>query len=742
MDNRPARVELVEAMISPAIDATIKDMFNRASEVTSRQLMAVAAAKLHQGDIEIAEAALNVVLDHQIVNESDSEFGAYVQSIYSRGYYGRECLMFRIGAGVPTNAGDSVSASVKLPHLEPGSTISAWVNVDADYGHRGYHYLDILVDGVVILKADLLNLGDGWQRISADIPPNLCLSERPEASFRLRQLHGVRHHPISVILSSVEISCDVNSQTNLVSEPWEIEPPTSDIELAVLPGSSFDINSSAFCLLQTVGILYSGDFCRLSPSIQERLRSSLNLALRRIVDDPIAQLGYTNARLIRDISLMLVGRWLGLSYFYERGKDYFREWLNFTRAFGIREYGSPVYYAVDIEALYLCYQYSQDELVKADAKSALDFLWLDIAANYFPARGSLSGSHSRDPDLIDGRGSLELFFFIEGWRGQPLEYSIFDYQKVQCYANNPYYPDLRVLDLVSKLPKEVSARTDQNANLDRYNFVTPEWAMGSTSATFTNVIPGQGGPTPTDRAINIEIGGISGPSTVSILPSAARTPTNGGHLPLFPSVVQHRNMLLAHLDLDPSLVRTTALSTNILVPLGVAEVQLDGHQVQLDRPNVVQGSPDSNLFLRVANTSIGLRIIGADVVHPGPLSVKFELDEDGLVAGVGRLVIQHYRGHDAVRPRTRNAYVGIYIEIGTVNSDFERQFDAVQTGTHARNGSRVTTAISTSGDRLEVSSEIAHRVTLARRINGVDFRAPSILTVNGVDYSSTLGPIS
>lgn len=742
MENRSARVEFVEAMTISAINATIKNMFNRDSKVTSRQLTAAAAAKLQQRDIETAQAALNVVLDHQIINESDSEFGAYVQSIYSRGYYGRECLMFRIRAGVPTDAGDSVSATLKIPRLEARSTISAWVNVDADYGHRGYHYLDILVDGVVIWEGDLLSLGDGWQRISAAVSPNLCLTERPEASFRLREMHGVRHHPINVILSSVEISCDANAHTNLVSELWQIEPPTNNIELAVLPGSSFDINSTAFCLLQTVGVLYSGDFYRLSPAFQKRLRSSLALALRRIVDDPIAQLGYTNARLIRDISLMLVGRWLGLSYFYERGKDYFGEWLNFTRAFGIREYGSPVYYAVDIEALYLCYQYSEDELVKADAKSALDFLWLDIAANYFPARGSLSGSHSRDPDLIDGRGSLELLFFIEGWCGQPLEYSIFDYQKVQCYANNPYYPDVRVVDLVSKLPKEVSARTDRNANLDRYNFVTPEWAMGSTSATFTNVIPGQGGPTPTDRAVNIEIGGISGPSTVSILPSAARTPISAGHLPLFPSVVQHQNMLLAHLDLDPSLVRTTALSTNILVPLGVADVQLDGHKVQLDRPNVVRGSTDSCLFLRVANTSIGLRVIGADVVHPGPLSVNFELDEDGLRAGVGRLVIQHYKGTDVVRPRTRNAYVGIYIEIGTVNSDFERRFGAVETGTRARNGARVTTAISTSGDRLEVSSEIARRVTLTRRINGVDFRAPSILTVNGVDYSSALGPIS
>ncbi|MET3351795.1 UNVERIFIED_ORG: hypothetical protein ABID57_003508 [Arthrobacter sp. UYEF1] len=742
MQNRQDRVKFVEAMMAEAINATAAQMSNRTGNITSRQLMAVTAFKLREGDVEVAEQALNIVLDHQVVNESDGQIGAYVQSIYSPGYYGRECLTFRIRPGVPTQAGDTAWGTLKLPRLRANSRISVWVHVRSEFVHRRHHYLDILIEGTVIWEGDLLDLGDGWRQISATIPANLCHSERPKASFRLRQRQGVRNHSITVILSCVEVSDGHPGHEDIVASSWEIESQAPGMEVFAATGSSFDINSTAFCLLHFSGILHSGDFNLLSKSLQERVRRSLHLALRRIIDDPVAQPGYTNARLIRDVSLILVGKWLGLTYFHEQGKKYFREWMSFTRTFGIREYGSPVYYSVDIEALYMCYQYTDDDLLGAEITAALDFFWLDIAANFFPARRSLSGSHSRDPDILDGRGSLEILFFLEGWGLQPHSYSAFDYQKVQSYANNSYYPGQQVLDLIKELPKEISARTDRDVNLDRYNYVTCRWAMGSTSNTFTNVIPGQGGPTPTDRAVNLEIGGITGPSTLSVVPNAVGTPYTSGHLPLFPSVVQHRNMLLAHLNLNPSLVRSVALNTNILIPLGVDSVCFDGQDIPLDRPITAPGSTESELFLVVADTIIGVRIIGADVVQPGPLRVSFQLDAEGLKAGVGRVEIQHYQSESAVRPRTKNAHVGIYIEIGDINSDFKRQFGSVKISSQDTDGLRTTQVTSTSGDRLELLSDTATRTTLLRSINGSNFRAPSILTVNGVDYAPALGQIS
>lgn len=742
MDNRQARVEFVAAMTDDAVNKVAEHMYSRTSNVTSRQLMAVAASKLRQGDVEVAERALSVVLDHQVINESDSQFGAYAQSIYSPGYYGRECIKFQIGPGVPTAPGDTAWGYLRLPRIAQNSRISVWVHVEATYRHRGYHLLDILIDDTIVWQGDLLDLETGWRQISATIPALSCSSAEPKAAFRLRQLRGVRHHPISVILSGVEIINEDTGQAELISFGWEAQSQASCIEVRSVPGSSFDINSTAFCLLHFAGILHSGDFKYLSVPVQERVRGSLEMALRRVADDPVAQLGYTNARLIRDVSLILTASWLGLSDFYNKGRKYFNSWLNFTRAFGIREYGSPVYYSVDIEALYMCHQYSDDELLRVDVQSALDFFWLDIAANFFPARCSLSGSHSRDLDLLNGRGSLETLFFIEGWGQQPESCSVFDYQKVQAYAKNTYYPSQQARDLVNNLPKEVTARTDRDATLDRYNYVTHEWAMGSTSGTFTNVIPGQGGPTPNDRAVNIEIGGIDGPSTISIVPSAAGTLYASGHLPLFPSVVQRRNMLLAHLNLDPSLTRTSSLTTNILLPLRVDRICFDGNDIPLIQPVTVPGSTDSELFLVVADTIIGFRLIGADIVQPGPLSVSFQLDDDDLRCGVGRIEVQHYKCDSAVRPSTKHAYVGLYIEIGSRESDFESRFSAVKVISRDLEGLRTTKATSTSGDHLELLSDSARRTTLIRRINGSIFRAPSILSVNGVDYSSALGQIS
>ncbi|MPV37968.1 hypothetical protein [Georgenia subflava] len=517
------RLEIHRGGVQEAIDRTAEQMWDREATVTSRALMSVVASELRDHeDPEAAWEVLRLVFDHQNMDPTAEDYGMFTQNLWGNCWYGLSCYQLAVAPYTRTTAGSSASIS-QTADVTPGShVLTARLRTTYLYASQNYHFLQALVNGQVVWQEDVTTTDESWREISVDVTDAVGDAGEATVEFRLLENRGVAQLPVSIHFDQIGLSG--SDLVGDVDEPgvWTESTTGEGVTVGLTRNGSTDINSTSFTLLMLAGILNSDDVQLFTAAQRDEIEERVRAASYFTVDEPHAQLGYTNARLLRDIQMILVGQAIGDDVLYQQGLDYWRAWVDYTREHGIREYGSPVYYGIDLGALMMGHSYVTDDDLRSELAQVLDLFWYDIAANYFPGRESLSGSHSRDYDFTHGTGPVSYFLTIEGWQSMPLPvaYTTFNYQVIQSYyGEHVYHPDHRMYALAVAPVKEVTARTDANAFLDRYNYVTPRWALGSTSETFTNVIPGAGGPTPYDKPINLELAGDRTTGTISIVPS-------------------------------------------------------------------------------------------------------------------------------------------------------------------------------------------------------------------------------
>jgi len=130
----------------------------------------------------------------------------------------------------------------------------------------------------------------------------------------------------------------------------------------------------------------------------------------------------TTARVLTDQALISQG-W-GSAVFDTAGDDAATDlpnaeaqivtWLNEVQAHGVHEFDSPTYSGTQFESLVEGYRLASDSNVKADYKTALDYLWLDLAANFFPGNIRIGGPFARDYDFRAGQGALQPWIEVVG----------------------------------------------------------------------------------------------------------------------------------------------------------------------------------------------------------------------------------------------------------------------------------------------------------------------------------------
>ncbi len=151
----------------------------------------------------------------------------------------------------------------------------------------------------------------------------------------------------------------------------------------------------------------------LSPASRDLLDVMHRDALVALDRHPVKP-GYTNIFLMKIWDHLALGR-LGNVDAGHRGKELWNEWLAHVRRHGITEYSSPTYYGIDLDCLGLIARHADNDSIRRQAESMLEFLWTDTAANWFPPAERLSGAHSRDYDYLFGRGYLDEHLHEAGW---------------------------------------------------------------------------------------------------------------------------------------------------------------------------------------------------------------------------------------------------------------------------------------------------------------------------------------
>jgi hypothetical protein len=467
---------------------------------------------------------------------------------------------------------------------------------------------------------------------------------------------------------------------------------------------------------------------------------------------------YTNIWLMKYTALNLVGQWLEEKDLAAYGEEGLRGWLGHSRKVWFHEYASPTYYMVDHESLTIGRMMTSSPQTKAIYSQILDMLWLDIAAGYLPARGTLAGAHSRDYDFVGGEGMLKEALWCFGWNDSPPTVIGNDMSKILMMVGmhdpQPYQPsrgekvkDLPVRSLVSTWG---DARPGQDRSLWSDGIVTIGSANGWYGAQDKSLaidLPGRPPAVPT-----ISIGADPFNEPYGIGKHADRNGhTKPVRLDLGTLALQHEGTVLALCDarMDrrsiPGLAEST-LDTSVILPLQADEFLLNDRPLELKPGMDQEVAVDAVIAMRVGRGLAAIRLLQADA-YPGETArISLVVDPAGAGVKCARLTVTHHqRGHGTIEAGTPARTAWLMAAHGAApNKDPSEELhqlavkvkDAKVTTGIAEGQWKVTAALADA--HLKIVADAATRNLVGRWLNNEPWTAP-VFQLNGQGPEAWLG---
>ncbi|HTC94064.1 MAG TPA: hypothetical protein VK699_11465 [Terriglobales bacterium] len=501
-----------------------------------------------------------------------------------------------------------------------------------------------------------------------------------------------------------------------------------------------DANSIEFGT-QSWGPILLGHSDRLSSGFKKEMASHVHAAFVALQNHKVP-VSYTNIYVMNTVNTILLAEAVNDHDALERGNRQLDNWIDYTSANGIHEFDSPTYYCTTLNSLGLGYRYATQPETRAKFKAALDYFWKDIAANYFVGAQRLSGPHSRDYDFLFSTGGVDLYLAAEGLLTPP-PYKKLDMENTLVLENetgNAYHPGASVLAAAAMPERIVEQTWDEDRSHDRYNFITPQFAMGSANGDYG----------PQDKMIEIELASAQDLPGITVVPDVFDQPyglvkskdrsghSKPTHVPLHPVTLQHKNVLMVLLDLDPSREKASeSFATNILLPAQADEFMLDEKSFSAEQIFEKTARLNSVIGVREGNACFVARAFHADGAGGQDAALFAKADHAGLQKGVARYVIYHYRGKSQALPDA-HIRVGLLMLADSCSSDDrlpelmrELREARVEDKTSDKSGFRIWNVKARIRDTtLEASRNLDTRSTQLRSINGRELQNPN-LAVNG-----------
>jgi len=293
---------------------------------------------------------------------------------------------------------------------------------------------------------------------------------------------------------------------------------------------------------QSYPLIWHGYERCLSPDDRAWLLDVLNASLPQTWAEATTQdYSYTNMFLMSAVNTILFGEIVGGNrgiFSAAIGYRMFNTWYNYTRLASIHEFTSPTYTHVQVTALHAGFIYAAGAGARAQFRAALDLIWSDTCANYYPPQASLTGPHSRDYDTLLGHGIHDIEIYVHGlpgatpprceWQdphcegptegavngtGEPMTVDAISF--FNLVHPNGYAPTNRMLSLTSLPERTVQSKflalaTTANGNEarfgDLYNFITDDYAIGSASQDYITRTHGKYFPYVGDKLVNVLLG--------------------------------------------------------------------------------------------------------------------------------------------------------------------------------------------------------------------------------------------
>ncbi len=420
-----------------------------------------------------------------------------------------------------------------------------------------------------------------------------------------------------------------------------------------------DRNCVEFCMQKGIllWILFKD---KLTPRAQELLLEMIHYSTNGIKLHNV-QPSYSNIYLKKIWNCIAIGEYTGNPDFANIGYEMLQTWLKFTRTNGISEYLSPTYYAVDMENIGLISRYAKNPAAREKAAISMQYIWTEIAANWFPPAERLGGAHSRDYDYLFGRGGLDDWVVRAGWSNhkKPAE-SFFN---TAVWVAPPQHLRSEILD---KYPRMVRQRWGSAPYQIASQWIGEKIAIGTAGAAYLDAM---------DKTFVVLFEGSNLP-TCSFLMDARLDPygnkkyvTGGGHLKshhVFPFLasVQRNNeaLLVASAAAGSRAFQRSGTNLTCWLSHWVVPSELPLYIGNSDNPaqietNLKLPSLDTPIFLRKGNMIAGFRFVYGTT--PDNKDATLEIVNDGKKFGARRITCVH-----SLNPPQGRATVATYVRVG------------------------------------------------------------------------------
>lgn len=230
---------------------------------------------------------------------------------------------------------------------------------------------------------------------------------------------------------------------------------------------------------------------KLRPAAARSLEERFPLILNGLMKQPWVHWAYTNIFLLTTAGRLMVSRIVGDDAALKETVRQWEEWIDETGRFGIPEFNSPTYTAVDLFALLDVREAAPTEEFRGEAERALEYFFLEFFLHYHPKTELLTGAFSRaypHPTIVDlrHRGGVELLCHHQ--LGSPIDLPNLSALHV---AYSDYLAPRWIRDFARERPYPMTIDATsgwEKGYWVRRNFMQRKYAVGTFSNSFYSIL--------------------------------------------------------------------------------------------------------------------------------------------------------------------------------------------------------------------------------------------------------------
>ena len=247
-------------------------------------------------------------------------------------------------------------------------------------------------------------------------------------------------------------------------------------------GFVMDLNAVDFCM-QTGALLARDHLGKMSPVQREKFLAVLDRAIVGCLAHRVRD-SYTNIAIMNAANLILLGEARERRDVFEEGRKRLDAFTLDVALFGVHEYASPTYTAVDIVNLHRLHAYVRDPAVRDHAERLLKLFWTDVCASSFAPAGRLAGPHSRDYDYLYGMGGVSSLLRTVGVAA-PLPGST--ERPAPELVLSDWRPSDSITSLASLVPRSLVSFWGEDDDRYRTLWIGRNVALGVSGANYWNM---------------------------------------------------------------------------------------------------------------------------------------------------------------------------------------------------------------------------------------------------------------